>query len=274
MESSKLRKPVVAGRFYPKDEEAIKKEIGGFVKGIKANKSKAIGCILPHAGYLYSGKVAATTLSQIDIPDRVIMLGPNHTGNGAVCSIMTGGEWETPLGKVKVDSKLAWLILSSSKYLEDDDLAHLGEHSLEVELPMLQYFKDVFEIVPIALLTQELDILQQIGKDIADALKGLDYRERVIFLASSDMTHYEADDEARAKDKKAIDAILALDEVRLMRDIENYNISMCGSAPVTVMLSAAKALGAKNGRLVAYQTSGDITGDKTSVVGYAGIIIN
>jgi AmmeMemoRadiSam system protein B len=274
MESSKLRKPVVAGRFYPKDAESINKEISGFVKGNQEAKLKAIGCILPHAGYVYSGRVAAITLTQIDIPDRVILLGPNHTGNGSVCSIMTDGVWQTPLGKVKIDKKLALLILSGSKYLEDDSIAHLDEHSLEVELPLLQYFKDSFEIVPIAFISQELSILKQVGKDIANALRASDYRDRVMFLASSDMTHYEADDQARAKDKKAIEAILELDEDRLMREISNFNISMCGYAPVAVMLSAAKALGAKSGRLVIYQTSGDVTGDKTSVVGYAGIIVN
>ena len=274
MEFSKLRKPVVAGKFYPKDAAGIDKEISSFINVNQETKLKAIGCVLPHAGYVYSGKVAAVTLAQIDIPDRVIMLGPNHTGNGSVCSIMTDGIWQTPLGKVNIDKKLALLILSGSKYLEDDSVAHLDEHSLEVELPMLQYFKDDFEIVPIAFISQELSVLKQIGKDIASVLKDSDYRNRVMFLASSDMTHYEADDQARAKDKKAIEAILALDEERLTREISNFNISMCGYAPVAVMLSAAKALGAKSGRLAIYQTSGDVTGDKTSVVGYAGIIIN
>lgn len=274
MESSKLRKPVVAGSFYPKDADSINKEISGFLDGNQEAKLKAIGCVLPHAGYLYSGKVAAVTLSQIDIPERVILLGPNHTGNGSACSIMTDGVWQTPLGRVKIDKKLALLISSGSKYFEDDSEAHLNEHSLEVELPMLQYFKKDFEIVPIAFLTQELSILQEIGQDIANALQESDYKDRVMFLASSDMTHYEADNQARAKDKKAIEAILALNEEKLMREISNFNISICGFAPVAVMLSAAKALGAKSGRLAIYQTSGDVTGDKTSVVGYAGIIVN
>ncbi|MFA5287076.1 MAG: AmmeMemoRadiSam system protein B [Candidatus Omnitrophota bacterium] len=274
MELPKLRQPVVAGKFYPKDAEGIKKEIGVFVKGNQEAKSKAMGCLLPHAGYVYSGKVAAITLAQIDIPDRVILLGPNHTGNGSVCAIMTEGVWQTPLGKVKIDKELASLILSGSKYLEDDNVAHLNEHSLEVELPMLQYFKNSFEIIPIAFLTQELSVLQQVGKDIANVLRESEYRDRVMFLASSDMTHYEADEQARGKDKKAIEAILALDEEKLMQEIGNFNISMCGYAPVAVMLSAAKSLGAKSGRLAIYQTSGDITGDKTSVVGYAGIIVN
>ncbi len=273
MGSSKLRMPVVAGRFYPKEAESIKKEISGFVKENQGVKLKAIGCLLPHAGYIYSGRVAATTLAQIDIPDRVILLGPNHTGNGSVCSIMTDGIWQTPLGNVKIDNKLALLILSGSKYLEDDSLAHIDEHSLEVELPMLQYFKNDFEIVPIAFLSQELSVLKQVGKDIANVLRESNYKHRVMLLASSDMTHYEADNQARAKDKKAIEAILALDEDKLIQEIDDFKISMCGSAPVAVMLSAAKALGAKSGQLTLYQTSGDVTGDKASVVGYAGIII-
>ena len=273
MGSSKIRKPVFSGRFYPQDAPAINKAIGGFLKSKPESKLKALGCILPHAGYVYSGKVAATTLSRVDIPEKIILLGPNHTGNGAACSIMADGIWQTPLGEVRIDKRLAGLILSASKHLEIDSAAHQDEHSLEVELPMLQYFKDSFEIVPIAFILQELNILQEIGKDIAKAIKGSDYKDRIMLLASSDMTHYEADSQARVKDKKAIEAILALDEERLMREISRYDISMCGYAPVIVMLSAVKALGAKSGELALYQTSGDITGDKSSVVGYAGIII-
>ncbi len=274
MALSKVRKPVVAGKFYPHDAKDINKEIDAFLEDNKGPKLEAIGCVLPHAGYLYSGKVAAVTLSQINIPDRIILLGPNHTGNGSAYSIMTDGLWETPLGQVGIDRELAQLILRSSNHLEDDSLAHLEEHSLEVELPMLQYFKNDFKIVPIAFMSEEPNILKQIGKDIASVIRDFDYKGKVLLLASSDMTHYEPAEEAKVKDKEAIEAILELDEDKLMRRIKHFNISMCGYAPVTVMLSATKALGAKSGRLTMYQTSGDITGDKTSVVGYAGIIVN
>ncbi|PIP18884.1 MAG: AmmeMemoRadiSam system protein B [Candidatus Omnitrophica bacterium CG08_land_8_20_14_0_20_41_16] len=274
MALSKVRKAVVAGKFYPQYAKDINKEIDAFLEDNKGPKLEAIGCVLPHAGYIYSGKVAAVTLAQIDIPDRIILLGPNHTGNGAAYSIMTDGLWETPLGQVGIDRELAQLILRSSNHLEDDSLVHLEEHSLEVELPMLQYFKANFQIVPIAFMSEELDILKQIGSDIGSVIRVSDYKGKVLLLASSDMTHYEPEEEARVKDNKAIEAILELDEDKLMRQIKNFNISMCGYAPVVVMLSAAKMLGAKSGRLAMYQTSGDITGDKTSVVGYAGVIIN
>ncbi len=274
MALSKVRKPVVAGKFYPQYAKDINKEIDAFLEDNKGPKLEAIGCILPHAGYLYSGKVAAVTLSQINIPDIIILLGPNHTGNGSAYSIMTDGLWETPLGQVGIDRELAQLILRSSNHLEDDSLAHLEEHSLEVELPMLQYFKNDFKIVPIAFMSEEPDILKEIGKDIAGVIRDFDYKGKVLLLASSDMTHYEPVEKAKVKDKEAIEAILELDEDKLMRRIKHFNISMCGYAPVTVMLSAAKALGAKSGRLALYQTSGDITGDKTSVVGYAGVVVN
>lgn len=276
MVSSKIRQPIAAGRFYPQDAKDIKSEIEGFLSESQNHKHKldAIGCILPHAGYTYSGRVAATTLSKINIPERVILLGPNHTGAGSPYSIMVDGTWKTPLGEVRIDNKLARLILRESNYLEDDSLAHIDEHSLEVELPMLQYFKDGFEIVPIAFMSEQLNALRETGVTIANAVKGSDYNGKALLLASSDMTHYESEKEAVFKDKKAIEAILALDEERLMQEIDSFGISMCGFAPIAVMLSAAKALGAAKGDLAMYQTSGDITGDKTSVVGYAGIIVN
>lgn len=274
MAASKIRKPFVAGRFYPKDAEGINKKIFSFIKGVQSPKVGAIGCILPHAGYDYSGKVAATTLLKVNIPERVILLGPNHTGCGCAYSIMVEGIWKTPLGEVKIDNKLAGLILSGSRYLEDDDLAHIEEHSLEVELPLLQYFKKSFEIVPIALMSNQINALKEIGSSIACAVKKSDYNGKVLLLASSDMTHYEQEDEARLKDKRAIDAILTLNEDRLTQEITDFNISMCGYAPVVVLLFAAKALGATRGDLAMYQTSAEVTKDKTSVVGYAGITIN
>jgi len=274
MASSKIRKSSFAGRFYPKDAESINKEIKSFVGEEQGHKVKAVGCILPHAGYIYSGKVAAVTLSKITIPETVILLGPNHTGLGSSYSIMSEGIWRTPSGEVKIDHKLAQLILRESSDLEDDDLAHLEEHSLEVELPILQYFKKDFEIVPLAFMSKQLHTLREIGVGIANAIKSHGYAGKVLLLASSDMTHYEPEEEARFKDGRAIDAMLALDENRLMQEIGDFNISMCGYAPVVVMLSAAKALGAAKGDLAIYQTSADATGDKTSVVGYAGIIIN
>jgi AmmeMemoRadiSam system protein B len=186
---------------------------------------------------------------------------------------MAEGTWQTPLGEIKIDSGLAKQILNRSKCLEDDTLAHQYEHSLEVELPFLQYFKSNFEIVPVILLSDELSSLKKIGEEIADTIKECNLKDSTLIVASSDMTHYEPQTLAQKKDEEAIKAILELDENKLMDRIQRLNISMCGYAPAITMISAAKLLGAKTAKLIKYQTSGDVTGDKSSVVGYAGIII-
>jgi len=272
MASSRIRQAVVAGQFYPATEADIKKLIAGFVD-TQTSKVDVIACMLPHAGYQYSGKVAAQTAARINIKDKVILLGPNHTGNGAAYSIMTEGAWQAPQGPLNIDSQLAKSILEGSQYLENDYLAHAEEHSLEVELPILQYFRNDFEIVPIAFMSDDLPVLKKIGEDIAGAVKKLKAQDKVLLVASSDMTHYEPQESARIKDKKAIEAILALSPDKLMRAVKDFNISMCGYAPAIVMLSVANSLGASSAQLISYQTSGDVTGDKSSVVGYAGIII-
>ncbi len=272
MASSKLRQPVVAGQFYPASAQDIKKQISGFIDA-QEPKLDVIACMLPHAGYIYSGRVASQTLSKIKIREKVILFGPNHTGEGASFSIMTEGRWLTPLGEVNIDSRLAKKILASSEYLKEDSLAHSGEHSLEVELPILQYFKQDFEIVPIAFMSDDLIALKKIGEEIAGVIKEMGLKDKILLLASSDMTHYESQAEATLKDKKAISAILELNPNKLISEVKRFNISMCGVSPVAAMLSAAKSLGAKRGQLVNYQTSGDASGDKSSVVGYAGIII-
>ncbi len=288
-----IRKPVVAGQFYPSSSADLKKQIKAYTDK-KALPTDVIACLLPHAGYAYSGRVAVETVSRINIKNTVILLGPNHTGFGAPFSIMTEGAWQTPLGEVRINSNLAKKILDSSKYLEEDSLAHEHEHSLEVEIPILQYFQSKdsgsashsqshqsegsgsasdFEIVPIAFLSDDKKILEEIGIEIANAIKELNIKDSVLLVASSDMTHYEPQDSALRKDKKAIEAILELDEEKLTDCIERLDISMCGFAPVITMLKVAKALGAKNGKLIKYETSGDVTGDMDSVVGYAGIVI-
>ncbi|OGX41295.1 MAG: AmmeMemoRadiSam system protein B [Omnitrophica WOR_2 bacterium RIFCSPLOWO2_01_FULL_41_12] len=272
MEKSKLRKPAVAGQFYPLSNESLKEQIEILVdKELK--KIDIIACMLPHAGYLYSGKVAAQTASQIKIRDTVILLGPNHTGYGVPFSIMTEGVWQTPMGEVAIDSALAKQILSHSSYLKEDSLAHLHEHSLEVELPFLQYFKTDFKIVPIILSTDQASILKEIGKEIAQTINASGIKDSIMLVASSDLTHYESQAQAQKKDKQAIQAILDLNEDTLMEKIQQLNISMCGYAPVITVIVAAKLLGAHSSRLIKYQTSGDITQDFESVVGYAGIII-
>lgn len=272
MEKSKIRKPAVAGQFYPSSNQKLKSQIEELINK-QANKLDVIACMLPHAGYMYSGQVAAETVSRINIKDKIILLGPNHTGYGAPFSIMTEGIWQTPLGEVEIDNILAKQILNQSKYLEDDPAAHIYEHSLEVELPFLQYFKTHFEIVPIIVLSDEIDILKEIGRDIARVVKESNIKDKTLIVASSDMTHYESQAQAVKKDKEALEAILQLDENKLMQRIQGLDISMCGYAPVVVMLAAAKLLGAQKADLIKYQTSGDVIGDKSSVVGYAGVVI-
>ncbi|MDD5166630.1 MAG: AmmeMemoRadiSam system protein B [Candidatus Omnitrophica bacterium] len=273
MEKTKIRAPAVAGQFYPDSRQEIKKQIESFVDK-KTGRQDAFACMLPHAGYIYSGRVAAETVSRIKLKDKIILLGPNHTGFGSEFSIMTEGIWQTPLGDIQIDTTLAKDILGRSQHLKEDSLAHMYEHSLEVELPLLQYFKDDFKIVPIAMLSDNIDSLKEVGKEIASSIKEANIKDSALIVASSDMTHYQPQEEAEGKDMQAIQAILELDEDKLMEKIARLNISMCGYAPVAAMLVAAKLLGAKTGKLVKYQTSGDITGDKTSVVGYAGIIIS
>lgn len=275
MQNYRIRKPAVAGQFYPDSKAELEKQIKGFIDSAASRPDKldVIGCILPHAGYIYSGKVAVDTVSSLNIKERVILLGPNHTGYGKEFSIMCAGAWQTPLGEVKIDAELSKRILKSSEYLEEDTLAHLYEHSLEVELPILQYFKSDFTIVPITILCDKLNALKKVGACIAQAIIESQAIGSVMLLASSDMTHYEPEDEAKDKDNIAIQSILELNEDKLMEKIRSLGITMCGYAPVTVMLSAAKLLGAKTAKLIKYQTSAEATGDKESVVGYAGIVV-
>jgi MEMO1 family protein len=272
MKNNQARIPAVAGKFYPSSPDELKKLIAKFTpKDIV--KKDAIACILPHAGYIYSGRVAVETVAEVNLKETIILLGPNHTGYGADFSIDASGEWQTPLGNIKVDSRLAQAIIKNCDFLTEDQLAHEYEHSLEVELPILQCFRDNFEIVPIAILSDDPQMLKKLGNGIAQAIKDSGAEKSVTLIASSDMTHYEPQAAAEKKDKTAIEAILGLDEDKLLRKIADLKITMCGWAPAMATITAAKLLGAKNAQLVKYQTSGDTTGDKTSVVGYAGITI-
>ncbi|MFH0935493.1 MAG: AmmeMemoRadiSam system protein B [Candidatus Omnitrophota bacterium] len=272
MERPDLRKPAYAGQFYPATAAGISRQIEAFIPGL-AQKIDIIGCVLPHAGYAYSGRVAVETVAQINIKQRIFLLGPSHTGIGAPFSIITRGKWQTPLGEVEIDSQLAKRVLERCKLLEEDSSAHLSEHSLEVELPILQYFKKDFKIVPIVFMPGDSGVLKEIGRAIGEAAGEPPFKDSTLIVASSDMTHYESEDQARRKDKIAIEAIIELDEDKLYQKVRQLDISMCGYAPAVAMISAAKLLGAKNARLVRYENSGEVTGDKSSVVGYAGILL-
>jgi len=267
------RTPAVAGQFYPSSKSDLIRQIEEFIDK-DAVKIEAKGAILPHAGYMYSGFVAGQTASKIAPKDTYILLGPNHTGYGEPFSIMSEGSWQTPLGVVRVDSDLAKAILKESKFLKEDSMAHLYEHSIEVELPFLQYFTKAFKIVPITVFPAEIKIYKEIATAIAKAIQEQKRKDKVTIIASSDMTHYESQKDAETKDKQAIDAVLELDEDKLVKKVKDLNISMCGYAPAAIMLAATKLLGAKKAKLIKYQTSGDASGDYSAVVGYAGVIVN
>ncbi|MCL0052941.1 AmmeMemoRadiSam system protein B [Dehalococcoidales bacterium] len=265
-----IRNPVVSGQFYPASSSQLKAMIDRFIDK-KVVKEEVIGLISPHAGYVYSGAVAGAVISKIKFKDTFIILGPNHTGRGKPLSIITQGVWKTPLGEVEIDSELGKQILATSSHLAEDQVAHQYEHSIEVQLPFLQYFKPDIRIVPIMLAYATGAIYKEMGKELARAIKQLN--KEVVIIASTDMTHYEPQEVAQRKDNKAIEAILNLDEDELLKRVDELNISMCGYAPTVSLISAAKELGATRAELVRYQTSGDTTGDYSSVVGYAGIII-
>lgn len=267
-----IRKAICAGTWYPREKKEIEKYLD-----LKAKKEKVIGCVCPHAGWVYSGKVAGAVYSRINFSGInqpfFVLIGPNHTGIGASASIMTKGEWEMPLGKIKTAEELANLILEKSQVLDEDNEAHLQEHSLEVQIPFIQYFFPQAEIVPISLSDYRLSTCQDIGQAIAQSLQQTNQQTNTVIIASTDMTHYEPQKIAEKKDKLAIDKILELNPEGLLEAVRKEDISMCGSGPTAVVLFAAKKLGVKSAQLVLYQTSGNVTGDYSAVVGYAGLIV-
>ena len=264
-----IRKPAVAGYFYPRDPIRLREMIEQFLVP-QAERIKALGALCPHAGYTYSGPVAGAVYSHIHIPERVVLIGPNHTGLGAKASIMVQGSWLTPLGEVEVDSSLASKILENSQYLKEDTQAHLAEHSLEVQIPFLQYFRPQVKIVPIAIMGISYDTAREVGETIGKAVAS----QEALVIASSDMTHYESQNVAAEKDHKALETILNLDPQGLYERVMAKNISMCGVMPAIATLTACIHLGCQKAQLIRYMTSGDTTGDYSQVVGYAGVIIH
>ena len=269
MESS-TRRPAVAGRFYPGDRDTLLADVTTYLSP-RETTVPAIGCVVPHAGYIYSGHVAGSVFAQLDIPRRCIVLCPNHTGMGQPLAIMSRGAWETPLGKVPIDSLLGDALKQRFPLFTEDVDAHRHEHAIEVALPFLQAKSPDFTFVPIALGTGKFDVLESVGRAIADMVR--DKTEPVLIIASSDMNHYENDKITRVKDHKAIERILALDARGLFDVVMHEDISMCGFGPTVTMLTAANRLGATAAELVKYATSGDISGDREMVVGYAGIVV-
>lgn len=274
MQTSAVRRPAVAGRFYPSKPEALARDLDQYLKSDAALEKvdSALGCVVPHAGYMYSGAVAGAVFARLPSRATYIILCPNHTGRGAPLSIMTSGEWLTPLGAVAIDSALAQSLMHACHLLTADSKAHEDEHAIEVELPFLQRRGGEFTFVPIAIGVSRYAALEALGHGMAQALKKA--AGPVTIVASSDMNHYEPDDITRLKDRRAIDQIVALDAEGLYKVVREEDISMCGYGPTVAMLTAAKDLGATHAELVRYATSADASGDRTAVVGYAGILVS
>jgi hypothetical protein len=265
------RKPFVAGQFYPGRSRELREMLLRMSEP-EAVKERAIAVVSPHAGYIYSGAVAGAVLSSVTIPDAVIILGPGHSSIRPVFAVQDEGAWETPLGEVPIETKLAGALLEACPSCRSDAKAHEKEHSLEVQVPFLQHFNPRVSIVPVCVShVASYEDLNGLGRAVADAVRR--FSRAVLIVASTDMSHYVSRSEAKIKDGMAIDRILALDPEGLFRTVIREDISMCGFQPVTAALVAALQLGAVKSELVRYATSGDVTGDDRGVVGYAGLKI-
>ena len=271
-----IRPSAVAGRFYPANAQRLRAEIDSYLKppgGAEAEpKIAALGCVVPHAGYMYSGHVAGAVYRRLQFTGRAIILCPNHTGMGEPLAIMSRGAWQTPLGNVDTDEELAGDLKEHMPLLSEDDEAHRSEHAAEVQLPFLQVLDPSFRFVPIAVGTGNFEVLSALGVAIGSVVAKRS--GKVLIIASSDMNHYENDAVTRVKDHRAIDQLLALNPRGLYDVIREGEISMCGYGPAVIMLTACGKLGATRAELIRYATSGDISGDKDMVVGYAGIAVS
>jgi len=285
--SPKVRYAKYAGSFYAGSRESLKRQIEecfkhsfgpGVIPALSERGPRSIiGLICPHAGYMYSGPIAANAYHRLALDGRVdtfVILGPNHQGIGSGVAIMDQGVWRTPLGDIEVDGDLAREILKHSDIIDIDESAHAYEHSIEVQLPFIQYIYSLanmpFKFVPICFLMQDLETAREVGRALAEALKN---RNSVI-IASTDWTHYEPHSRAYEKDMEAINAVIRLDEDRFYSILESRNVTACGYGPVAALMTAAKIIGARSVELLSYKTSGDITGDKMAVVGYAAIVVS
>lgn len=277
----KVRRPAQAGAFYPRSREALRSEVErcfthrlgpGALPRVSEGPSRIVAMVCPHAGYVYSGPVAAHAYGRLAAdgkPDHIVILGPNHTGYGSGLSVMTEGVWEMPMGGVEIDSELAARIVRSSKMIDVNELAHRYEHSIEVQLPFLQYlYGSEFKFVPLCMMMQDPETSREVGEALAAALGG-----RGLVIASTDLTHYEPPSAAERKDRMVIDSITRLDEAGLWRVVEAEGVSMCGYGPVMAAIVAAKKLGGSRAELLKYATSGEVSGDTRQVVGYASAVL-
>ena len=292
-----IRQPAVAGRFYPADPRELEKSVRACLAAGKpaADSSAAnspmpqetdariIACLVPHAGYVYSGAVAGAVFARLPIPPhkmprRAIILGPRHRPPGAELAIQSDGAWQTPLGLAPIDAPLARALMAACPLLQDDEVAHRREHSIEVEVPFLQALANGFTFVPIAIGTLNYDKLIALGDALAKVISAK-HGEEILLVASSDLNHHEPDDVTRAKDRFAIDQMLALDPRGLYDAVRREGITMCGVGPAVAALAAARKLGAARAELVRYATSADAfpadaVRERESVVGYSGMIFS
>jgi len=271
----KIRTPAVAGMFYPKEknelEESIKHCISHkYGSGNPDSHDKIYGAICPHAGYMYSGPVATHSFASIAAQDfeLAIILGPNHWGIGCSIATMKDCSWQTPFGNVEVDSEAAEFVNDATKLIEIDYFSHTRDHSIEVQVPMLQFYKKSFKILPIILNNQDYEYSLEVGAAIAKLAK----KKKTIIIGSSDFTHYEENEYAHKQDKALIEPILEMDVEKFYTILDQRRVSACGYGAIASTMVACKELGARQGRLLQYATSGDVSGDKSSVVGYASIV--
>ncbi len=275
-----FRKSILAGSWYAGTEDSLLEQIKNCflhpigprkIPRVKDGKRKIVSIIVPHAGYVYSGPVAAYSyyaLAEDGKPDTFVIIGPNHTGIGSGVSIMVRGTWETPLGTVDIDGEIAEKIESKNDMIREDLRGHESEHSIEIQLPFLQFlYGKNFKFVPITMMWQNLNASRIVGRAVAESIKG----KNAVVIATTDFSHYVPHEEALELDKKAIDCILALNEEKLQRTVLEHGITMCGYGPVSAAVFASKELGAKKAQLLKYATSGDVTGDRSSVVGYGSL---
>jgi AmmeMemoRadiSam system protein B len=272
MEGAMIRIPAVASQFYPGEPSTLQRTLQEIVPEGPTPKKKALAVVSPHAGYIYSGSVAGQTFAQVAIPSTCIIMGPNHHGRGAEAALMASGVWRMPLGDVAINEKVAQSILANSQVIREDARAHELEHSLEVQVPFLQYLQPSLSIVPICLSVLSYEDCKEIGSALARTVS--EFEEKILLVASSDMSHYESREEASRKDKMAIDRVLDLDPEGLYSTVFGKRISMCGIIPATIALIAALKLGCQQGELVRYTDSGEVSGDIDQVVGYAGLVLS
>lgn len=264
-----IRKPAVAGRFYPGSEDRLRSSVEDLL--FEQAERQAIAVVAPHAGYVYSGSTAGRVFGAIHVPDRVVVLSPNHTGRGARLSVWREGHWSTPLGNVPIDTELADALIAADPRFSADEAAHQTEHAIEVELPFLQLRNPNFRLTPIVISGTPRDTLVSVGHSLAKVIQSL--KDDVLIVSSTDMSHYVSAEEARSLDRQALGCIESLDPGGLYDVVREREISMCGVMPTTVALSAAVMLGATKAEVVAYTNSGEVSGDSNQVVGYAGVII-